>query len=143
MMMMIIIMMMMMMIIMIGEMSNLSYHISRVRDAIFFKLKSFSFNPFLLSECYRPLNISLTSPITPIFKHLSYFNSPSHSTSLYLFLRNAYHTLFVARISHDTTEKKLRREFEQYGPVRAVKMVNDKDGKSRSAQCIMCSEMNV
>jgi U1 small nuclear ribonucleoprotein 70kDa len=37
----------------------------------------------------------------------------------------------VARISFDTTEKKLRREFEQYGPVRAVKMINDREDKSR------------
>ena len=52
---------------------------------------------------------------------------------LFLFLlhRNAYHTLFVARISFDTTEKKLRREFEQYGPVRTVKMINDKSDKAR------------
>jgi RNA recognition motif. (a.k.a. RRM, RBD, or RNP domain) len=45
--------------------------------------------------------------------------------------RNAYHTLFVARISFDTTEKKLRREFEQYGPVRTVKMITDKNDKAR------------
>ena len=37
----------------------------------------------------------------------------------------------MARISFDTTEKKLRREFEQYGPVRAVKMINDREDKSR------------
>ena len=35
-------------------------------------------------------------------------------------------------MSYDTTEKKLRREFEQYGPIKAVKMVVDKvSGKSR------------
>ena len=50
---------------------------------------------------------------------------------LFLTHRNAYHTLFVARISFDTTEKKLRREFEQYGPVRTVKMINDKSDKAR------------
>ena len=27
-------------------------------------------------------------------------------------------TVFVARISYDTSEKKLKREFEQYGPVK-------------------------
>ena len=37
----------------------------------------------------------------------------------------------MARISFDTTEKKLRREFEQYGPVRAVKMITDKNDKAR------------
>ena len=28
---------------------------------------------------------------------------------------NAYHTLFVGRLSYDTTYQKLKREFEQYG----------------------------
>ncbi|CAE7663794.1 RNU1, partial [Symbiodinium microadriaticum] len=44
---------------------------------------------------------------------------------------NAYHTLFVGRLSYDTSEKKLRREFEQYGPIKCVKMVLDYDGKPR------------
>jgi len=44
---------------------------------------------------------------------------------------NAYSTLFVARLSYDTSEKKLRREFEQYGPIRSVKLVLDNDGKPR------------
>ena len=30
-----------------------------------------------------------------------------------------YKTLFVSRISYETTEAKLKKEFEQYGPVRA------------------------
>lgn len=34
-------------------------------------------------------------------------------------------TLFVARISYDTSEKKLRREFEQYGLIKRLKMVYD------------------
>ncbi|CAM9582856.1 unnamed protein product, partial [Ectocarpus fasciculatus] len=38
---------------------------------------------------------------------------------------NAYTTLFVGRLSYDTTEKKLRREFEQYGPVKSIKMVTE------------------
>ena len=46
--------------------------------------------------------------------------------------RNAYTTLFVGRLSYDTTEKKLRREFEQYGPVKSIKMVVEKStGKPR------------
>jgi U1 small nuclear ribonucleoprotein 70kDa len=46
-------------------------------------------------------------------------------------VRNAYHTLFVGRLSYDTSEKKLRREFEQYGAIKSVKMVLDNDGKPR------------
>jgi len=43
-----------------------------------------------------------------------------------------YKTLFVSRINYDTSESKLRREFEVYGPIRKVIMVNDgKQGKPR------------
>ena len=40
---------------------------------------------------------------------------------------NAYHTLFVGRLSYDTTNNKLRREFEQYGSIKYIRMVNKKD----------------
>mmetsp|Transcript_37342 Transcript_37342/g.91483 ORF Transcript_37342/g.91483 Transcript_37342/m.91483 type:complete len:426 (+) Transcript_37342:113-1390(+) len=42
-----------------------------------------------------------------------------------------YKTLFVARMSYDTTEKKLKREFENWGPVKRVKIIHDLNGKSR------------
>ncbi|KAI6192316.1 U1 small nuclear ribonucleoprotein 70 kDa [Aphelenchoides bicaudatus] len=42
-----------------------------------------------------------------------------------------YKTLFVARISYETSESKLRREFERYGPINKIKMVNDQEGKPR------------
>ncbi|KAK3101396.1 hypothetical protein FSP39_003215 [Pinctada imbricata] len=43
-----------------------------------------------------------------------------------------YKTLFVARINYDTSESKLRREFEVYGPVRKISLLNDKmTGKPR------------
>jgi U1 small nuclear ribonucleoprotein len=54
---------------------------------------------------------------------------PSHCR--FCFKRNAYCTLFVGRLSYETTEKKLRREFEQFGAVRNIRLVLDKDGKSR------------
>ncbi|GMF40794.1 unnamed protein product [Phytophthora fragariaefolia] len=44
---------------------------------------------------------------------------------------DAYKTLFVGRISYETTEQQLRHEFEQYGPVKSVRLVEDPDGKSR------------
>lgn len=37
-----------------------------------------------------------------------------------------YRTLFVARLNYDTTEAKLRREFESYGPIRKINMIQDK-----------------
>ena len=42
-----------------------------------------------------------------------------------------YRTLVVARLSYDTTEKKLRREFEQYGAIKSLRVVTDEDGKPR------------
>lgn len=42
-----------------------------------------------------------------------------------------FKTLFVARVSYDTTEKKLKREFEAFGSVKRVKMVYDQKGKPR------------
>ena len=38
--------------------------------------------------------------------------------------QDAYKTLFVARLSYDTTEDTLRREFEGYGPVARIRVVH-------------------
>lgn len=45
--------------------------------------------------------------------------------------QDAYKTLFVGRISYETTEQQLRHELEQYGPVKRVRLVEDPEGKSR------------
>merc|ERR1712232_507056 len=42
-----------------------------------------------------------------------------------------FKTLFVARISYDTTEKKMKREFEVFGSIKKVRMVYDQKGKPR------------
>mmetsp|Transcript_48652 Transcript_48652/g.126885 ORF Transcript_48652/g.126885 Transcript_48652/m.126885 type:complete len:320 (+) Transcript_48652:98-1057(+) len=42
-----------------------------------------------------------------------------------------FKTLFVARISYDTTEKKLKREFEVFGVIKKARMVYDQKGKPR------------
>ena len=44
---------------------------------------------------------------------------------------DAYKTLFVARLSYDTAQHKLRREFEQYGPIKALRIVHDVAGEAR------------
>lgn len=45
---------------------------------------------------------------------------------------DAFKTLFVARINYDTSESKLRREFEVYGPIRKIVLVHDSDsGKAK------------
>ncbi|KAI8807838.1 hypothetical protein BJ742DRAFT_678538 [Cladochytrium replicatum] len=36
-----------------------------------------------------------------------------------------YCTLFVARLSYDTTEKHLRRIFDEFGPIKTIRMVQD------------------
>uniref|UniRef100_A0A0D6QSZ1 RRM domain-containing protein n=1 Tax=Araucaria cunninghamii TaxID=56994 RepID=A0A0D6QSZ1_ARACU len=38
-----------------------------------------------------------------------------------------YKTLFVARLSYETTEHKIKREFEAYGPIKRVRLVHDKN----------------
>jgi U1 small nuclear ribonucleoprotein len=43
----------------------------------------------------------------------------------------AFKTLFVCRLSYNTSESKLRREFEQFGPIKQVKMISDLDNKPR------------
>nr|CAD2169620.1 unnamed protein product [Meloidogyne enterolobii] len=42
-----------------------------------------------------------------------------------------YKTLFIARINYETSENKLRREFEKYGKIKKVVLVHDKTGKPR------------
>lgn len=43
-----------------------------------------------------------------------------------------YKTLFVARLNYDSTEAKLRREFESYGPIKKICMIQDRvHGKPR------------
>lgn len=44
---------------------------------------------------------------------------------------DALNTLFVGRLSYDVTERKLRREFEEYGPVKKITMINDEFGDPR------------
>lgn len=43
-----------------------------------------------------------------------------------------YKTLFIARLNYDTTEAKLRREFESYGPIKKICMVQNRvNGRPR------------
>ncbi|OVA18690.1 RNA recognition motif domain [Macleaya cordata] len=37
-----------------------------------------------------------------------------------------YKTLFVARLNYETTEHRIKREFESYGPIKRVRMITDK-----------------
>jgi U1 small nuclear ribonucleoprotein len=36
-----------------------------------------------------------------------------------------YRTLFVGRLNFQTTEKKLRKEFEEYGQIKSIRIVRD------------------
>jgi U1 small nuclear ribonucleoprotein len=51
-----------------------------------------------------------------------------------------FKTLIVANLSHETTEKRLRREFEEFGPIKRVRLVADKKGASPAAFpiCFVC-----
>ncbi|XP_050226807.1 U1 small nuclear ribonucleoprotein 70 kDa isoform X2 [Mercurialis annua] len=37
-----------------------------------------------------------------------------------------YKTLFVARLNYETTESRIKREFESYGPIKRVRLITDK-----------------
>ncbi|PWN89193.1 RNA-binding domain-containing protein [Acaromyces ingoldii] len=40
-------------------------------------------------------------------------------------------TLFLSRLDYSTTEKDLAREFDMYGPISRIRIVRDREGKSR------------
>jgi hypothetical protein len=44
-----------------------------------------------------------------------------------------FKTLFVGRISYEVDEKKLRREFEEFGPVKRIRLVTDEKSGTLSA----------
>ncbi|KAL7508568.1 hypothetical protein ACHAXN_005663 [Cyclotella atomus] len=44
---------------------------------------------------------------------------------------NCYNTLFIGRLAYEVTERKLLREFEQFGPVKDLTIVTDSNKKSR------------
>lgn len=46
-----------------------------------------------------------------------------------------FKTLFVSRLSYDVTERKLAREFEEFGPIKNIRLVHEKN----SGQ-LYCSE---
>ncbi|XP_070496027.1 U1 small nuclear ribonucleoprotein 70 kDa isoform X1 [Chironomus tepperi] len=42
-----------------------------------------------------------------------------------------FKTLFVARINYDTSESKLRREFEVYGPIKKIILIHNENNRAR------------
>lgn len=44
---------------------------------------------------------------------------------------NCYNTLFVGRLAHEVSDRKLLREMEAFGPVKDIKLVYDKEGNSK------------
>lgn len=44
---------------------------------------------------------------------------------------DAYKTLFVGRLDYALDEAALRRDFEHFGPIRSLRLVTDRQGKSR------------
>lgn len=55
---------------------------------------------------------------------------PSKDTSLQ---SDPFKTLFVGRLSYDITEKKLMREFEEFGPIKSVSIVQTKYAQASSS----------
>ena len=48
-----------------------------------------------------------------------------------------FKTLFVGRINYYTSENKIRREFESYGPIKSIQMVHDKDTGKPKGYCFI------
>mmetsp|Transcript_244 Transcript_244/g.460 ORF Transcript_244/g.460 Transcript_244/m.460 type:complete len:322 (-) Transcript_244:35-1000(-) len=44
---------------------------------------------------------------------------------------NCYNTLFVGRLAYEVNERKLLRDMESFGPVKYIKIIKDKEEKSR------------
>ena len=44
---------------------------------------------------------------------------------------NCYNTLFVGRLAHEVSERKLLREMETFGQVKDIKLIYDKEGNSK------------
>ena len=45
--------------------------------------------------------------------------------------KDAYKTLFVARLSYELNEDNLKNEFSRYGDIKDIKLIRDNNGKSR------------
>jgi hypothetical protein len=78
-------------------------------------------NPYL-SYCAYPDTIMNLNVM------ISHIGNP-HEGKADLVTEDAYKTLFVGRISYETTERQLRREFERYGDINKIRLVEDQDGK--------------
>jgi U1 small nuclear ribonucleoprotein len=48
-----------------------------------------------------------------------------------------FKTLFVGRINFYTSESKIRREFETYGPIKQIKMIHDKETGKPKGYCFI------
>ena len=48
-----------------------------------------------------------------------------------------FKTLFVGRINYYTSENKIRREFESYGPIKTIQMVHDKNSGKPKGYCFI------
>lgn len=48
-----------------------------------------------------------------------------------------FKTLFISRLSYDVTERKLRREFEEYGPIKRIRLVHDKNSGAMGNKAVL------
>lgn len=61
-------------------------------------------------------------------------------TGYVLLQGDPYKTLFLARLSHEVTERKLMREFEEFGPIKRIRLVHDKNSGVLKACTVDCEE---
>ena len=58
-------------------------------------------------------------------------DASQYDASKYEMSSDPFKTLFVCRLNYETTERRLQREFEMYGPIKSVVVPKDLQGKSR------------
>lgn len=58
---------------------------------------------------------------------LLFFQNRNCRTEGMLLQGDPFKTLFVARVSYEATERKLKREFEEFGPVKSIRLVHEKN----------------
>jgi U1 small nuclear ribonucleoprotein 70kDa len=85
-------------------------------------IKNCMYHHSTLTCCRGP---SFSSPASPVDPQT---DNPAEDEEI---VGDPYKTLFVARLPYELTESDLRREFEMYGPLERIRLVRNKDGKSR------------
>lgn len=82
--------------------------------------------------CHAVLWQHNTGPLQLCLARVGCLLSPA--CRLHLPQGDPFKTLFVSRLSYDVTERKLKREFEEYGPIKRIRLVHNKNSGALGVQ---------